>query len=256
MKKYIHSSLFLFGSSSFAWVVIVTLHELGHAIAMWVTGGKVSRIEITPLSWSYTYYGTSPKYPLFTTASGAGIGILLAMIFLVLTWKLSSLYAAPFYFVGAGAFLQNGGYYMSDLLLHTGGDASSLVAHSAALRLPLLILSILVLLPGLFLAIRLLPMIGISSKDSFIVRMLILSLGIVPYFILSFFYAVVFNPDDIMLRLFAVFISLVLVFTLVLFSVLFPKIEQQVLPQQLERKTILYAMSLGILALVVPNFFP
>jgi Peptidase M50B-like len=67
-------SIFLFGSFSFSWVLGTVFHELGYAIAMWVTGGKVSRITINPFSWSYTYYASSPRYPAFSSWAGMLLG--------------------------------------------------------------------------------------------------------------------------------------------------------------------------------------
>ncbi len=59
-------SLFLLGSFSIGYNLAMAIHELGHALAMWATGGSVARIRLNPFSWSYTYYGSSPACPVLT----------------------------------------------------------------------------------------------------------------------------------------------------------------------------------------------
>ena len=89
-NRLLKLSLFIFGSFSFGWILGTVLHELGHAVAMWVTGGIVDGITINPFSWSYAYYGSAPAYPNFTTWSGVLLGSLFGLIILLTIRKKSS----------------------------------------------------------------------------------------------------------------------------------------------------------------------
>ncbi len=60
--------LLLLGSFAIAYNASEFLHELGHALAAWMTGGQVFGIVVHPFNWSFCY-AVSP-YPLFLTAAG------------------------------------------------------------------------------------------------------------------------------------------------------------------------------------------
>jgi len=120
-------SIFIFGSSAFGWVFGTGLHELGHAVSMWITGGVVNRITLTPFSWSYTYYGSPPKYPQFTTWSGVLLGSFFGLLILLWIRNKNSPYFVPFLYLGIAPMLQSGGYYFIDTFITKRGDAASLI---------------------------------------------------------------------------------------------------------------------------------
>ena len=254
LQKHARSSLFLFGSFSFAWVITVIIHELGHAISMWATRGNVTKITINPLSWSYTYYGSSPKYPIFTSAAGAGFGTLLGLLLLFFAYRSANLYWIPIWLISVGAFLQNGGYYAIDILLGVDGDASRLL--DLGISKPLLFgLSILMLIPGIILFVRLFPLFGLAPEDNFLTRFFVIGFGIVPYFALTVLYALINNPDDLLLRLSSFFA--VIFFTLMVswISMQYPNLVKPNFKKNIKKHHLLYSMLLGILALTMPYFW-
>ena len=251
LNKRARSSIFLFGSFSFAWVLFVTIHELGHAIAMWTTGGIVEKITINPFSWSYTYYGSSPKYPIFTSAAGAGFGILIGTLLVFLTYRKLNLYLMPIWLIGAVSFLHSGAYYIFDILFDVGGDASRLLSLGVSNSF-LLGLSILALISGSVLFLRLVPMFGLTPKDNFLMRFFVLGFGIIPYFLLAVFYALIFNPNDIFLRSSSFFATVFFILIVSGISMRYPNLTDSQRETNISNFHISYAMILGILALTMP----
>lgn len=71
--------LLLSGAFSFAYPLSTFLHEAGHVVAAWVTGGVVREFVIHPFSSSYVEIEPDPA-PLATHAAGVLLGPALALL--------------------------------------------------------------------------------------------------------------------------------------------------------------------------------
>lgn len=127
-RRTLRLILFILGSFSFGSVLGTVLHELGHAVAMWLMGGVVERITISPYSWSYTFYGGTPLYPNVATWAGLVLGSLFGLVILWSIRKHSSPYLTPFMFIGVTTMLEDGGYYLLSIYVSKRGDAAHLIA--------------------------------------------------------------------------------------------------------------------------------
>lgn len=174
----------------------IVLHELGHAIAMWVTGGSVTRIVITPFSWSYTYYGSAPKYPQFADWSGLIIGSILSLLIVFMIRKQRSPYVVPFLFAGFAPLLNGGGYFLVDALVLKRGDAASLIASGVPMS-SVAGAGLLFLAVGLYLVIRNIYRMGIEPQDAFGKRLARLAFGVLPYFIFAVIYSIIRAPENL-----------------------------------------------------------
>ena len=67
-KEAVKRALLLLGSYAIAYNTSTFLHELGHAVAAWLSGGQVFGITLHPFSWSYSY--AVSLNPVFLTAGG------------------------------------------------------------------------------------------------------------------------------------------------------------------------------------------
>ena len=62
--------ILLIGSSlALSWLGMMAVHELGHVVHLWVSGGTVEYVLLHPAQLSYTQPGENP-HPLFVAAGG------------------------------------------------------------------------------------------------------------------------------------------------------------------------------------------
>lgn len=112
---------------AFCWYGMMAIHELGHVIGAWLTGGVVERVVLHPLAISRTDLSVNP-HPLPVVWCGPVFGCLLPiLIWLGTRWlvgKVSHLarFFAGFCCVANGAYLGIGSF-------ESIGDAGDLLKH-------------------------------------------------------------------------------------------------------------------------------
>lgn len=65
----------------------MVVHELGHVLAAWLTGGTVSSIVLHPLRISWTGLSDNP-HPQVVAWGGSGLGVGIPLLFCVLGKRL------------------------------------------------------------------------------------------------------------------------------------------------------------------------
>jgi hypothetical protein len=243
--------LFAFGSFSSGWVIGIVLHELGHAVAMWMMGGSVERITINPLGWSYTYYATTPKYPNFATWSGVLFGSLFGLMILASIGKRPGPYVGPLFIAGVSPMLNGGAYYLIDAFVSRKGDAASLIL-SGVPRYLVLGAGVLFLGIGVYLVLRHIHWIGIRPRDSWARRMAILGSGVLPYFVLSLAYAIVWEPEDTLSGVVSVAMAGLFAGLISFASIRCPRFEKNRLSTGIKTRHVVYAVVLGVSTIGVP----
>lgn len=191
------SILLLFGSTAIGYNVAAVLHELGHAIAMWVTGGQVERITLNPFSWSYTYYASTPTHPIFTSLAGVILGTVFAVLLLVMAGLLRNQYLLLLLVITnvvAGA--QNGLYTLVDSLVLGGGDATNLIELGVS-KFVMIGIGTLLVGSSILLAILTLRFVSFQPNDSLSKRVLILETGVLPYLMGIVVYQAICNTEEI-----------------------------------------------------------
>jgi hypothetical protein len=102
-----------------AWLCMMIVHEFGHVIAAWLTGGTVAKVILHPLVLSRTDLSYNPR-PLLVSWAGPflgsviplgiwllGKGLRLDSLFL-LRWFCGFCFVANGVYIGAGAFTEIG----------------------------------------------------------------------------------------------------------------------------------------------------
>ena len=121
----------LIGSTlALSWLGMMVVHESGHVLHLWLSGGTVERVVLHPLTISRTDAGVNP-HPLWVAWGGAIWGSLapLAAILLVRMTARSYTYLARFF---AGfCLIANGAYLAGDAFVR-GGDGRDLIGHGTA----------------------------------------------------------------------------------------------------------------------------
>ena len=175
-KETVKKGLLLLGSFEIAYNLSEFLHELGHAVAAWTTGGQVFGIVIHPFNWSYCS-AVSPNQLFFTSggvllSSLAGFLVFLGLI----RWPKYAL--LPLLLVGPITLINNGDYLLMDLLVQSGGDASTLVAMGVS-SVVIIFGATFLLLTGFALSVFFVRKTRLLN-GGFKVRLIIISLGILP----------------------------------------------------------------------------
>ena len=187
--------LHLLGSFCIASVISIMLHEMGHLGFAWVTNGQVSGIRINPFSWSYS--NSSSPYPILHTASGSIGASFLGLLLFVLLQRWRNPWLFPLLLAGPLSLIHNGSYWILDKVFASGGDACSLSDKG----IPTIVIfgtGFTLLMGGLLLAYHLFRKVGLLNS-SLKRRLLIMAIGIVPYFIGMLTWNYLFNRQEMAL---------------------------------------------------------
>lgn len=216
-KRLLKSILLLFGSLVFAQSASCVLHELGHAIAYWTTGGTIERIVIHPFSWSYVIPGSVTNYPNFTTWGGVVFGTIMALLLVAVVWRWRGPYVMPALLTGVVACIGNGYYLVCDYVAGTGHDAGSLV-ESGTPGAVVVIVGVALIGVGFCLAGIFIPLMGIRQGDGAVARVLVFAGALIPYAIATQAYWWAYNVQGSRLLTVAWVIMLIVVALLVALS--------------------------------------
>ena len=120
---------FALGTVVVAYNGSMLLHEFGHVVHLWSSGGTATRVFVSPIDVSYVYKGDNP-HPQWVAWGGPVWGAILPLAVLGLAWatrtRLTSLalVLAVFALVFNGAYLSVGAF-------QPGGDTAQLLKHGA-----------------------------------------------------------------------------------------------------------------------------
>jgi len=154
------------------------LHEIGHALGAWSTGGIVRGLVIHPFSWSYAL-AVSPRDDV-TIWAGSILGCLFGILitFSVFKWRSGRLLIPLL--VGPVTCLCNGSYLVLGSVFHLPGDGSVLAARYAPAGVVAAV-GLLMLCAGMLLAFLIIPELGFGAADGIAHRTAVLAMGILPY---------------------------------------------------------------------------
>ena len=120
-----------------SWLGMQAVHELGHVSGAWVTGGKVQRVVLHPLTISRTDLAENPS-PLIVVWAGPILGVLLPILGVllpILLWLPAVTIKMPGSFVLrfiAGFCLIANGLYISLGSFGRIGDCGEMLRHGSA----------------------------------------------------------------------------------------------------------------------------
>lgn len=121
---------------AFSWLAFMVVHEFGHAVTAWLSGGSVSLVVLHPLQISWTAFSRNP-HPQLVAWGGPFWGALLPGLFLgaALLIRVPGAYLFRFF---AGFCLISNGLYLFIDSFGRGGDGGTLI-HSGASQWELLL---------------------------------------------------------------------------------------------------------------------
>jgi hypothetical protein len=112
-----------------AWLAFEAVHEAGHVLHAWLSGGHVVLVDLPLLGFSRTDVSPNP-YPLFVAAGGVAWGSLIPLVIWAVHprhWSTSSR-VCQFY---AGLCAIGNGAYLAIGWIDRTGDAGDLMKHGA-----------------------------------------------------------------------------------------------------------------------------
>jgi hypothetical protein len=117
--------LLIGGLLGLSWLAMQAVHELGHVVAAKLTGGRVARVVLHPLTISRTEVAPNPA-PRLVTWAGPVLGVMAPLLLwtAATACKLSWAYLLRFF---AGFCLVANGVYLGAAPLTAVGDAAQLL---------------------------------------------------------------------------------------------------------------------------------
>jgi hypothetical protein len=121
--------LLIFATLAFSWLAMAGVHELGHCLSAWMSGGTVLWIELNPVGISRTALGRNP-HPQYVSWGGAIGGVLLPLAAYGLTRRFADGYSYLAAFLAGACLIANGAYLGVGVFWRIG-DAGDLLSHGA-----------------------------------------------------------------------------------------------------------------------------
>ena len=114
-----------------SWLGMQVIHEIGHVFGAWLTGGRVARVVLHPLTISRTAIADNPD-PLFVAWSGPLFGVAAPL----LLWAFATVTRFAFAFLlrfFAGFCLLANGLYIGFGSWDRVGDCGEMLRHGSEL---------------------------------------------------------------------------------------------------------------------------
>lgn len=198
------SILLVLGAYIFSYCLGLTFHEMGHALAYTILGISDIRIYVHPFALSHCDRGPVPTEMLpFTGAMGPLFNIICSTIITIAVWRKRNPKLLPLIMCAGTAFTAEGVAIIIDIAgLPLLTDWGKVMIIGGVSPIIMGIICVLFLVIGTIILLLLLPLVNISSRDSYLRRILI-SIGFILYFIFSVIYVSIFDLNVLDNRLIA-----------------------------------------------------
>ncbi len=126
----LHQCLLIGSTILGSWLGMQAIHEFGHVVGAWLTGGSVAQVVLSPLTISRTDLAQNPK-PLIVVWMGPVLGVIIPLILWLLgKWiKLPGVYVLRFF---AGFCLIANGLYIGVGTFDRVGDCGVMLQHGSS----------------------------------------------------------------------------------------------------------------------------
>jgi len=168
------------------------IHELGHAISVWIQGGTVTGFYFHPFNSSFNSSTYVPNH-LLLYAGGAFFGSPLTILLMLLALKYRSPVMFPLIVTGTYSFFSTGIWMIkSTTAPQIVTDYTYMIEYGTPSFL-LVIAGIIYIFFGLITRIFFLPLAGINNETTYKQRFIVYFAGILPWYILQGLFHVIFN---------------------------------------------------------------
>lgn len=127
--KRAQQSVLIVGIVGFSWLAMQAVHELGHVLGAWLTGGEVTHVALHPLAFSRTDVAPNP-HPAIVVWSGPLVGCILpAAVYLAARFLRAPGLHLPRFFAGF-CLIANGIYIGVDSFVK-GADGGEMIRNGS-----------------------------------------------------------------------------------------------------------------------------
>ncbi len=127
--KRVRQAVLIVSTLVASWLGMQAVHEFGHVIGAWVSGGRVARVVLFPLTISRTDLAENP-HPLFVVWAGPVVGVLLPLGFWGVAAAAKSRVAFLLRFFAGFCLLANG-LYIGTGSFGRVGDCGEMLRHGS-----------------------------------------------------------------------------------------------------------------------------
>jgi hypothetical protein len=126
----LHQALLILSTFLGSWLGMQAVHESGHVLGAWLTGGRVARVVLHPLTISRTDLAHNPS-PLAVVWAGPVVGAVAPLVLwgLAAAARLPGAYVVRFF---AGFCLLANGLYIGAGSFGRVGDCGEMLRHGSA----------------------------------------------------------------------------------------------------------------------------
>ena len=107
--KRLHQIILIVSMLALTWLGMMVVHEAGHAIGAWTSGGTVEYVYLHPLHFSETVVSHNP-HPLWVTWAGPVLGVLIPLGAWLIAARFKANWAYLLRFFTGFCLLANGAY--------------------------------------------------------------------------------------------------------------------------------------------------
>lgn len=219
--------LLLFGSWVFAYLLGVSIHEIGHALATVQLGYTNIRIYLHPFELNYVT-STLDSSSLLYSISGPLFNLLIATILTLVLWKFRNQYTLPILMLGPAAFIPEGVAMIIEATAypHSNADWVRVVEFGMPYAI-LWILAFVTIALGCFVFLLLVPVVYDVQKNESRKSFFIILSALPGWYLLNVIYSSILDLDRLIKKIvtLASSILLVILFTFV-YERLFPRLER------------------------------
>jgi hypothetical protein len=125
----IHQFVLVASTLALSWFAMMVVHESGHVLGAWLTGGTVAKVVLHPLTISRTDLSSNPQ-PLLVAWAGPLFGVAVpVLVWIIAQWMhVPACYLVRFF---AGFCSIANGAYLGVGSFDRVGDAGDLLRHGA-----------------------------------------------------------------------------------------------------------------------------
>ena len=174
-----YTILLILGSYVFGYNFHNIIHELGHSVTVSLQGGKATGYFFHPFEACLNFSTSVPNHILLY-AGGAFIGGAATILFLILAWRFRTPFMMPFIITCTAGLTLSARWMLTAPISKTFTDYSSMIELGFPTAL-ILLAGLIYLILGAGAFILYLPLAGVTHESSFIRRVLIFTLGFLPY---------------------------------------------------------------------------
>lgn len=227
LNSTIKPMLLLFGSWVFAYLLGVSIHEIGHALAAVQLGYTNIRIYLHPFELNYVI-STLNSESLLYSISGPLFNLIIATILTLVLWKFRNQYTLPILMLGPATFIPEGVAMIIEATAypHSNADWVRVVKFGMPYAI-LWIIAFVTIAIGCFIFLLLVPIVYDVQKNESRKSFFIILSALPGWYLLNVIYSSILDLDRLIKKIvtLASSILLVILFTFT-YERLFPRIER------------------------------